>query len=146
MSRSTALSHRTVVQARGLLLCGWDRDSGDRAPLRGRFGNGPRKRARFADKGVGGVGMVVAGRRRTHSIPAGTVKKVVSPDPSGVGAAGPTHHLEATAEDIVTKVRRGRATLPQIKRTRTTRRLYIDDPGGEGSSRARVAVRNLKLP
>jgi transposase len=78
MSRSTSLAHRTVVQARGLLLaadgvanekiareCGVDSDT-----VR-------RWRARFADQGVPGVGVIAHGRGRKPSIPPGTVAEVV---------------------------------------------------------------------
>jgi transposase len=92
MSRSTSLPHRKVVQARGLLLaadgvanqeiarqCGVDSDT-----VR-------RWRARFADKGVAGVGMIAKGRGRKPSIPAGTVAEVVRLTHKELPADGSTH-------------------------------------------------------
>ena len=78
MAASTSLPHRTVVQARGLLLacdgvaneeiarrCGVDSDT-----VR-------RWRKRFADTGIGGVGVIAKGRGRKSSLPAGTVEEVL---------------------------------------------------------------------
>jgi transposase len=92
MSRSTSLPHRTVLQARGLLLaadgvanqeiarrCGVDSDT-----VR-------RWRTRFADKGVEGVGVIAKGRGRKSSIPAGTVEEVVRLTHKELPADGSTH-------------------------------------------------------
>ncbi len=78
LARSTGLPHRKVVQARALLLaadgvanqeiarrCGVDSDT-----VR-------RWRKRFAETGVGGVGVIAKGRGRKPSLPAGTVQEVL---------------------------------------------------------------------
>src|SRR5919204_2823550 len=78
MARSTALPHRVVVQARGLLLaadgvaneqiarrCGVDSDT-----VR-------RWRARFAQRGVARVGAIAKGRGRKPWLPDGMVAEVV---------------------------------------------------------------------
>lgn len=92
MAASTSLPHRTVVQARGLLLacdgvaneeiarrCGVDSDT-----VR-------RWRKRFADTGIGGVGVIAKGRGRKPSLPAGTVEEVLRLTREERPADGSTH-------------------------------------------------------
>src|ERR1700683_157321 len=78
MAASTSLPHRQVVQARGLL---WASDGvaneeiarrceGDADTVR-------RWRARFAEHGTGGVGVIAKGRGRKSSLPPGIVEEVL---------------------------------------------------------------------
>ena len=61
----------------------------------------------------------LSGRRRVFT----SVPNLLRPSPPGpnTGATTPTSFIwKATAEDIITKVKRGRETLHQIKRRQTT--------------------------
>jgi transposase len=92
MAVSTALPHRQVVQARGLLWacegmandeigrrCGVDSDA-----VR-------RWRSRFTSEGVEGVGRIAKGRGRKPSLPAGTVEEVLRLTHKERPADGSTH-------------------------------------------------------
>jgi transposase len=78
MSRSTSLPHRTVVQARGLLLAA-DGVANQEIARRCEVDSDTvrRWRTRFTDKGVDGVGVIAKGRGRKPSIAPGTVEEVV---------------------------------------------------------------------
>src|SRR5260370_34666305 len=88
MSRSTSLPHRTVLQARGLL---WAADgvANQEIARRCRVDSDTvrRWRTRFAEKGVGAVGVIAAGRGRKLS------------DPAGAGGAGVLVAEAASAAD-----------------------------------------------
>src|SRR5882762_2175072 len=75
---SSVLAHRKVVQARALLLAA---DGVANQEIARRFGVDSdtvrRWRARFAEKGSAGVGIVAKGRGRKSSLPPGTVEEVV---------------------------------------------------------------------
>jgi transposase len=92
MSRSTSLPQRTVLQARGLL---WAADgvANQEIARRCRVDSDTvrRWRTRFAEKGVGAVGVIAAGRGRKSSIPAGTVAEVVRLTHEELPADGSTH-------------------------------------------------------
>ncbi|HEY8201440.1 MAG TPA: IS630 family transposase [Actinomycetota bacterium] len=78
MARSTSLPHRTVVQARALLAAGEGVANYEIARQVGVSANSVRAwRARFAARGVAGVGMVAKGRGRRSWLPEGTVAEVV---------------------------------------------------------------------
>jgi len=78
MARSSVLPHRQVIQARGLLLAA---DGVANEEIARRCSTTPdavrRWRAKFADKGVEGVGRIAAGRGRKSWLPEGTVEAVV---------------------------------------------------------------------
>src|SRR5664279_1690339 len=78
MAKSTALAHRTVVQARALL---WAADGVANQEIARRCGVDSdavrRWRARFTEKGVEGVGVIAKGRGRKPWLPAGTIAEVV---------------------------------------------------------------------
>ncbi|WP_081606130.1 IS630 family transposase [Rhodococcus sp. AW25M09] len=78
MAASTALPHRTVVQARGLLLA-CDGVANEEIARRCAVDSDTvrRWRKRFVDKGIAGVGVIAKGRGRKPSLPAGTVEKVL---------------------------------------------------------------------
>jgi transposase len=92
MSRSTSLPHRVVVQARGLLLAA-DGVANQEIARRCEVDSDTvrRWRTRFADMGVGGVGVIARGRGRKPSIPAGTVEEVVRLTHQERPADGSTH-------------------------------------------------------
>jgi len=92
MSRSTVLPHRTVVQAKALLMaaeglaneqiarrCVVDSDT-----VR-------RWRARFGESGPAGVGVIAKGRGRKPSLPSGTVAEVLRLTQHERPAGGATH-------------------------------------------------------
>ena len=79
LSKSTAIAHRIVVQSKALL----DAAAGmANEAIARKYGTTPdtvrRWRARFAVEGVGGVGVVKAGRGRKPWLPDGTVAAVVA--------------------------------------------------------------------
>jgi transposase len=78
MAGSTSLPYRQVVQARGLLLAA---DGESNLEIARRCATTPntvrRWRARFAEKGVEGVGVIAPGRGRSSWLPEGTVAAVV---------------------------------------------------------------------
>jgi transposase len=92
MSRSTSLPHRTVIQAKGLLLAA-DGVANQEIARRCEVDSDTvrRWRTRFADKGVDGVGVIAKGRGRKPSIPAGTVEEVVRLTHKERPADGSTH-------------------------------------------------------
>ena len=86
------MPHRTVVQAKGLLLAA-DGVANQEIAHRCKVDSDTvrRWRTRFADKGVGGVGVIAKGRGRKPSIPAGTVEEVVRLTHQELPADGSTH-------------------------------------------------------
>ena len=86
------MPHRTVVQAKGLLLAA-DGVANQEIARRCKVDSDTvrRWRTRFADKGVGGVGVIAKGRGRKPSIPAGTVEEVVRLTHQELPADGSTH-------------------------------------------------------
>jgi transposase len=78
MARSSSLPHRKVVQAKGLLLAA---DGVPNEEIARRCETTPdtvrRWRARFAETGVDGVGVIAAGRGRKPSVPAEVVEAIV---------------------------------------------------------------------
>jgi transposase len=75
---SSVLAHRKVVQARALLLAADGVANQEIARCFGVDSDTVRRwRARFADKGSAGVGVVAKGRGRKSSLPPGTVEEVV---------------------------------------------------------------------
>src|SRR3954449_7031734 len=79
MAGSSVLPHRQVIQAQGLLLAA---DGVANEEIARRCATTPnavrRWRARFAEAGVGGVGVIAAGRGRRSWLPHGTVEAVVA--------------------------------------------------------------------
>ncbi len=92
MARSTVLPHRVVVQAKGLL---WAADGVANEEIARRCGVDSdtvrRWRARFAERGPAGVGVIAKGRGRRSSLPAGTVAEVVRLTQHERPADGSTH-------------------------------------------------------
>ncbi len=78
MASSSSLPHRQVVQAKALL---WAAEGVANQEIARRCqvdSDAVRRwRARFADKGVGGVGMIAKGRGRKPALPEGTVAEIV---------------------------------------------------------------------
>jgi transposase len=112
MARSTVLPHRVVAQARGLLLaadgvaneqiarrCGVDSDT-----VR-------RWRARFAERGVAGVGVIAEGRGRKSWLPEGMVAEVVRLTRHERPADGSTHW---TTRSLAARVGIGKDTVAKI--------------------------------
>ena len=78
MTRSTSLPYRQVVQAQGLLLAAEGVSNSEIARRCGVQPNAVRRwRARFAEVGVEGVGVIAPGRGRSSWLPEGTVEAVV---------------------------------------------------------------------
>jgi len=92
MARSSTLPHRTVVQARALLLAADGVANEQIARSSGVDSDTVRRwRARFAQAGPAGVGLIAKGRGRKPSLPAGTVAEVVRLTQQEKPADGSTH-------------------------------------------------------
>jgi transposase len=78
MSRSTTLPHRMVVQAKALLMAA-DGVANEEVARRCEVDSDTvrRWRARFAEQGPDGVGVIAKGRGRKPSLPSGTVAQVL---------------------------------------------------------------------
>src|SRR5919202_6739996 len=78
MARSTSLSHRTVMQAKALLLAAEGVGTNEVARRCGTTNESVRAwRRRFEVEGVEGVGAIAKGRGRKSWLPDGTVSEVV---------------------------------------------------------------------
>ena len=79
LSRSHSLAHRTVVQAKALLMSAEGEAIYEVARKLGVASNSVRRwRRRFEEEGVEGVGVIAPGRGRKPSLPEGTVAEVVN--------------------------------------------------------------------
>lgn len=97
MTRSTSLPYRQVVQARGLLLAADGESNLEIARQCGVQPNAVRRwRARFAEKGVDGVGVIAPGRGRSSWLPDGTVEAVVHDTMHAKPDDGSTHWTTRT--------------------------------------------------
>ena len=92
MSRSTSRPHRVVLQARAMLLAA---DGLANVEIARRCEVDPdavrRWRARFAEEGPAGVGVIAKGRGRKHSLLPGTVEEVLRLTHKERPADGSTH-------------------------------------------------------
>jgi transposase len=91
-SRSTGLAHRTVVQAQALLMAADGVANEEIARRSGVDSDAVRRwRARFAESGTDGVGVIAKGRGRKSSLAAGTVAEVLRLTLHERPADGSTH-------------------------------------------------------
>ncbi|MEK7169924.1 MAG: IS630 family transposase, partial [Patescibacteria group bacterium] len=92
MARSTSLPHRQVIQARAVLLAA---EGVANEEIARRCHTTPdtvrRWRTRFAERGVGGVGVIAKGRGRKPWLAEGTVAEVVRVTLEELPADGSTH-------------------------------------------------------
>jgi transposase len=97
MSRSTSLPHRTVVQAKALLMAA-DGVANEEIARRCRVDSDAvrRWRKRFAEEGPAGVGVIAKGRGRKPSLPAGKVAEVLRLTLQQSPAGGATHWTTRT--------------------------------------------------
>ncbi|MPZ74176.1 MAG: IS630 family transposase [Nitriliruptorales bacterium] len=120
MARSSSLPHRTVVQAKGLLLAG---DGVANEEIARRCETTPdtvrRWRARFARDGVEGVGVIAAGRGRKPSIPAEVVEAIVADTLHTRPEDGATHWTtrsladrHGVSKDMVARIWKARNLKP----------------------------------
>lgn len=92
MTRASSLPYRQVVQARGLLLAGDGVPNEEIARQCATTPNTVRRwRARFAELGVEGVGVIAPGRGRTSWLADGTVEAVVNDTLHAKPDDGSTH-------------------------------------------------------
>ncbi len=92
LSRSSSLPHRTVKQARALLLCADGESIYEVARRVQVSSNSVRQwRRRFEEDGVDGIGVVAPGRGRTSWLPDGTVAAVVELTMNTLPDDGSTH-------------------------------------------------------
>jgi transposase len=92
MARSSSLPHRQVVQAQGLLFAADGVANEEIARRCATTSNAVRRwRARFAEAGVEGVGVIAPGRGRSSWLPEGTVEAVVADTLRAKPDDGSTH-------------------------------------------------------
>ena len=112
MARSSVLAHRKVVQAKALLMAA---DGVGNEAIARRFevdsDTVRRWRARFAQCGPGGVGVIAKGRGRKPSLPAGTVEQVLRLTQHERPADGSTHW---TTRTLAAKVGVGKDAVARI--------------------------------
>lgn len=97
MATSTSLAHRKVVQARALLWASQGKSNQEIARRSGVDADAVRRwRARFAETGADGVGVIAKGRGRKPSLPAGIVAEVVRLTQHERPADGSTHWTTRT--------------------------------------------------
>jgi len=112
MARSSTLPHRTVVQARGLLMAA---DGVANEQIARSCGVGSdtirRWRARFVETGPAGVGVIAKGRGRKPSLPAGTVADVLRMTQQEKPADGSTHW---TTRSMAARAGIGKDTVARI--------------------------------
>jgi transposase len=122
MSRSSRLPHRTVVQARALLLAG---EGVANEEIARRCDTNPdtvrRWRTRFAKTGVEGVGVIAPGRGRKPSIGAEVIEAIVHDTLHTRPDDGSTHWTTRTlaerhgvGKDVVAAVWRARGLKPWL--------------------------------
>ena len=92
MTKSSSLPHRQVVQSKGLLLAWAGVANEEIARQCATTPNTVRRwRARFAETGVDGVGVIAPGRGRSSWLPDGTVEAVVNDTLHAKPDDGSTH-------------------------------------------------------
>lgn len=92
VATSSSLAHRKVVQARALLWAAEGLGNEEIARRSTVDSDAIRRwRARFAEKGIDGVGVIAGGRGRKPSLPPGTVAEVVRITQHEKPADGSTH-------------------------------------------------------
>ena len=106
------MPHRQVVQAKALL---WAADGVANQEIARRCGVDSdavrRWRARFAENGIDGVGVIAKGRGRKSSLPPGTVEQVVRLTHKELPADGSTHW---STRSMAAKVGIGKDSVAQI--------------------------------
>jgi transposase len=120
MARSASLPHRKVVQAKGLLLAG---DGVPNEEIARRCATTPdtvrRWRARFAELGVDGVGVIAPGRGRKPSVPPAVVEAIVRDTLHERPPDGSTHwttrsmaERHGVSKDMVARIWKARNLKP----------------------------------
>jgi transposase len=124
MARSASLPHRTVVQARALLLAGDGVGTNEVARRVGVTDDSVRAwRRRFEAEGVEGVGRIAPGRGRRSWLPEGTVRRVVRITLEEVPEDGSTQWSTRT---LAARVGVGKDTVARIWRERRLRPWRVD--------------------
>jgi len=112
MSRSTSLPHRTVVQAKALLMAADGVANEEIARRSGADSDAVRRwRKRFIEKGPAGVGVIAKGRGRKPSLPDGIVAEVLRLTLRESPADGSTHW---TTRTMATRVGIGKDSVARI--------------------------------
>ena len=120
IARSRSVSHRSVQQAKALLLAGDGVANYEIARRVGASANSVRAwRARFGERGVAGVGVIAKGRGRRSWLPAGIVAEIVrvtlSERPDDASTHWTTRSLAArmgVGKDTVARVWRDHGLKP----------------------------------
>jgi transposase len=120
MARSTSLPHRKVVQAKGLLLAAEGMANGEIARRCETTPDTVRRwRARFAEMGVAGVGVIAPGRGRKPTVPAAVVEAIVRDTLHARPEDGSTHWTtrsmadrHGVSKDMVARIWKARNLKP----------------------------------
>jgi transposase len=124
MARSTSLSHRTVIQARALLLAADGIANYEIARQVGVTANSVRAwRVRFESLGVEGVGTIAEGRGRKPWLPEGTVAEVVRVTMHESPDDGSTHW---TTRTLAKRLGIGKDTVARVWRDHGLKPWKID--------------------
>ena len=124
MTRSSSLPYRQVVQAQGLLLAADGVANGEIARRCATTPNAVRRwRARFAETGVTGVGVIAAGRGRRSWLPPGTVEAVVADTLGAKPDDGSTHW---TTRSLAERFGIGKDTVARIWRDHQLKPWKVD--------------------
>jgi transposase len=126
VARSSVEPHRKVVQARGLLLAADGVANGEIARQCGVSPDAVRRwRARFAEQGVDGVGMIAAGRGRKSWLPDGvTVAEIIRVTLEETPGDTSTHWSTRT---LAERMGVGKDTVARVWRDHGVKPLASDD-------------------
>jgi transposase len=114
LARSTKLPHRTVVQAKALLLAGDGVATNEVARRCGATDDSVRAwRRRFESEGVAGVGRIAKGRGRRSWLAEGTVSEIVRVTLQEAPPDGSTHW---TTRSLATHMGVGKDTVARVWR------------------------------
>jgi transposase len=119
MARSSSLPHRMVVQAKGLLLAADGVANNEIARQCATMPNTVRRwRARFAEKGVAGVGVIASGRGRKPEVSDEVIEAIVAdtlhttpPDATHWSTRSMAAHV-GVGKDTVAKIWKARNLRP----------------------------------
>lgn len=124
MARSTVLAHRKVIQAKALL---WAAEGVANAEIARRCGTTPdtvrRWRARFAEQGPEGVGVIAPGRGRRSWLPEGMVAEVVRVTLEETPEDTSTHW---TTRSLADRLGIGKDTVARIWRAHNLKPWRVD--------------------
>lgn len=123
MARSSSLPHRVVVQARGLLLAADGVANNEIARSCDTTANTVRRwRARFAEAGVDGVGVIAPGRGRKPEVPDEVIAAIVH----DTLHTTPSDAIHWSTRSMAVHVGVGKDTVARVWRARNLRPWRVE--------------------